>query len=146
MNYDKVKPSKINQSKFDLDLSIGNDGERMFLEIITAGTVEVKSEQGRWAVSGNICIERASYGRPSGLEKTESDYWVQNLMVDGKHYATIVFPTEVLKKIVEVENPKEISGGDHNASSLWLLRLSKVFSKNTVEKVIQLCKGSSQKN
>lgn len=140
MDYKTVQPSKADRKKFDLNLSEGIEGEKLFLDVIKSGKVEVKSEQGKWSDTNNICIEFESYGKPSGIEVTEADYWVQNLMVDGKHYATIVMPKEVLKEVVGSEDFRWVKGGDHNASKMWLVSLSKLFSKSTVMKALGLWK------
>ena len=63
--------------------------------------------------TGNIAIEYQSYGKPSGIEATESDYWFHNLCVGDKEYCTLVFHTDVLKTIVkELDTFKTVSGRD----------------------------------
>jgi len=95
--------------------------------------VEVKSERGMWIKTGNIAIEYESYGKPSGIEATESDYWFHNLCVGDDIYATLVFETEQLKKILEIiPSKKSVSGGDHNASRMWLLPLRNLFTEKTI--------------
>ena len=34
--------------------------------------------------TGNIAIEYESYGKPSGINATDSDYWFHNLCVEMK--------------------------------------------------------------
>ena len=96
--------------------------------------IEVKSERGMWMKTGNIAIEYQSYGKPSGIEATESDYWFHHLCVGDKEYCTLVFHTDVLKTIVkELDTFKTVSGGDHNASRMYLINLQKLFSSDVIK-------------
>ena len=87
-----------------------------------------------WQKSGNICIEYESYGKPSGIRATESDYWFHNLCVGDNEFCTLVFKTDVLKTIVDKVNTfRTVSGGDHNASKMFLVSLQKLFSSDVIE-------------
>ena len=138
-NYEKMKPSKANRKKFDIDLEKGELGENLLANILGHDAkLEVKSEQGRWMTTGNICIEFESYGKPSGIEVTEADYWVQNLMVEGNHYASIIIPTKNLKKLVnELDEFKWVKGGDNFMSKMWLVNLKKLFTTDVLKKFLK---------
>tara|TARA_R110000824_G_scaffold339307_1_gene525789 strand:- start:1432 stop:1851 length:420 start_codon:yes stop_codon:yes gene_type:complete len=128
-----MKPSKDNRKKFDIDLEYGEAMEDSVAEMLQGKKIEVKSERGMWIKTGNIAIEYESYGKPSGINATESDYWFHNLCVGDDIYATLVFETEQLKKIIEViPSKKSVSGGDHNASRMWLLPLRNLFVEKTI--------------
>ena len=130
---DKTKPAKKDRKKFDIDLAYGEVREQAIADMLQNKKVEVKSERGMWIKTGNIAIEYESYGKPSGIEATESDYWFHNLCVGDDIYATLVFETEQLKKILEViPSRKSVSGGDHNASRMWLLPLRNLFTEKTI--------------
>lgn len=130
---DKTKPAKEDRKKFDIDLAYGEVREKAIADMLQNKKVEVKSERGMWIKTGNIAIEYESYGKPSGIEATESDYWFHNLCVGDDIYATLVFETEQLKKILEViPSKKSVSGGDHNASRMWLLPLRNLFTEKTI--------------
>jgi hypothetical protein len=87
-----------------------------------------------WMQTGNIAIEYESYGKPSGIKATESDYWFHNLCIDDEEYCTLVFKTETLKKIVDkIDKFKSVSGGDHNASKMILISLQKLFSAEIIQ-------------
>ena len=62
--------------------------------------IEVKSERDVWQKTGNIAIEYESYGKPSGINATESDYWFHNLCIGDETFATLVFDTASLKRII----------------------------------------------
>ena len=96
--------------------------------------IEVKSERDIWQSTGNIAIEYESYSKPSGIKATESDYWFHNLCIGDEEYCTLVFKTEVLRKIVEqLDTFRTVSGGDHNASRMFLVNLQKLFSSDVIK-------------
>ncbi len=129
-----MKPSKENRKKFDIDLAYGEVREDKIAEMLTGKKIEVKSEKDMWQKTGNICIEYQSWGKPSGIEATESDYWFHNLCIGEEEYCTLVFSTPVLKKIVKrLDKFKTVSGGDHNASRMFLVNLQKLFSTDVIK-------------
>lgn len=96
--------------------------------------IEVKTERGMWSKTGNIAIEFESYGKPSGINATESDYWFHNLAIDDEVYCTLVFSTPMLKQIVQkLDDHKVVKGGDNWASKMFLVNLSKLFSTDTLK-------------
>lgn len=129
-----MKPVKEDRKKFDLDLEYGEIREEKIAKMLTGKKIEVKSERGMWMKTGNICIEYQSYGKPSGIRATESDYWFHNLCVGDKEFCTLVFDTEMLKTIVDdLDTFKTVSGGDHNASRMFLVNLQKLFSSDVIK-------------
>jgi len=129
-----VKPTKENRKKFDIDLQYGTIREDKVAEMLTNKKVEVKSERGMWMKTGNIAIEYQSYGKPSGIKATESDYWFHNLCIGDNEYCTLVFKTDVLRTIVDkLDTFRTVSGGDHNASQMYLVNLQKLFSSDVIK-------------
>jgi len=129
-----VKPTKENRKKFDLDLQYGTVREDKVASMLQDKKIEVKSERGMWMKTGNIAIEYQSYGKPSGIKATESDYWFHNLCIGDNEYCTLVFKTEVLRTIVDkLDTFKTVSGGDHNASQMYLVNLQKLFSSDVIK-------------
>ena len=80
-------------TKFDIDLSYGQIREDKVKEMFENKTIEVKSERSWWRKTGNIAIEYECYGKPSGINATNSDYWFHNLCVGDEVFATLVFET-----------------------------------------------------
>lgn len=141
-----MKPTKDDRKKYDLDLQYGEIREDKIRDMLENKKIEVKSERGRWMETGNICIEYESWGKPSGIRATESDYWFHNLCVGDKEFCTIVFDTKMLKLIVnELDSFKTVAGGDHNASRMYLVSLQKLFS-NDVIKAFKKELSKGQKN
>jgi hypothetical protein len=129
-----VKPTKENRKKFDIDLEYGTIREEKIADMLTNKKIEVKSEKDLWQKSGNICIEYESWGKPSGIRATESDYWFHNLCVGDNEFCTLVFKTDVLRTIVDkLDTFKTVSGGDHKASRMFLVNLQKLFSSDVIK-------------
>lgn len=129
-----LAPSKENRKKFDIDLEYGQVREQLVADMLQDKKIEVKSERDMWQRTGNIAIEYESYGKPSGIDATESDYWFHNLCVGEDTFCTLVFNTESLKKIIKnLDYKRSVSGGDHNASRMYLLNLQKLFSSDVIK-------------
>ena len=126
-----MSPTKEKMSKFDLDLKYGQIREDKIAEMFTDKKIEVKSERGMWMKTGNICIEYQSYGKPSGIANTEADYWFHNLCIGDEIFCTLIFDVPKLKKLIEkLDFKKSVSGGDHNASRMWLVNIRKLFTSD----------------
>ena len=126
-----MSPTKEKMSKFDLDLKYGQIREDKIAEMFTDKKIEVKSERGMWMKTGNICIEYQSYGKPSGIANTEADYWFHNLCIGDDIFCTLIFDVPKLKKLIEkLDFKKSVSGGDHNASRMWLVNIRKLFTSD----------------
>ena len=129
-----MKPEKEDRKKFDLDLEYGQVREDEVASMLQDKKIEVKSERDVWQRTGNIAIEYQSWGKPSGIAATEADYWFHNLCVGDDIYATIVFRVDILKKIIDnLDSVRSVSGGDGNASRMYLLNLQKIFTTDFVK-------------
>lgn len=129
-----MKPEIKDRKKFDLDLTYGEIREEKIAAMLTNKKVEVKSERDIWQNTGNICIEYECWNKPSGIRATESDYWFHNLCIGDEEYCTLVFKTDTLKKIVDkLDTFKTVSGGDGNASRMYLVNLQKLFSTDVIK-------------
>tara|TARA_R100000773_G_C4206531_1_gene107268 strand:+ start:714 stop:1127 length:414 start_codon:yes stop_codon:yes gene_type:complete len=126
-----VKPTKADRKKFDIDLQYGTIKEDAIIEMLTNKKIEVKSERGMWMETGNICIEYESYGKPSGIEATEADYWFHNLCIENKIFCTFIFSVKDLKELIKkLDSVKSVSGGDNKASKMYLLNIKKLFTSD----------------
>ncbi len=129
-----MKPSTQDRKKFDLDLQYGEVREQMVADMLQNKKIEVKSERDVWQRTGNIAIEYECYGKPSGINATESDYWFHNLCIGEDTFATLVFDTKSLKRIIDkLDHKKSVSGGDNNAARMYLLNLQKLFSSDVIK-------------
>ncbi|BCV01903.1 MAG: hypothetical protein CM15mV47_280 [uncultured marine virus] len=130
----KMEPAVCDRKKFDLDLAYGKVREQRVADMLTDKKVEVKSERDMWVRTGNIAIEYESYGKPSGIAATEADYWFHNLCIGDETFATLVFDVPSLKRIIDnLDYKKTVSGGDHNASRMYLLNIQKLFSSDVIK-------------
>ncbi len=131
---DVLEPCIEDRKKFDIDLEYGKVRERHVADMLQDKKIEVKSERGMWQNTGNIAIEYESYGKPSGINATEADYWFHNLCVGDDTFCTLVFKVDSLKQIIEnLDYKRTVSGGDHNASKMYLLNLQKLFSSDVIK-------------
>ena len=134
-----LTPKSKDRKKFDIDLAYGQVREDLIKEMLQDKKIEVKSERDVWKRTGNIAIEYECYGKPSGINATEADYWFHNLCVGEDIYATLIFKTENLKKILDsLERKVSVNGGDHNASRMYLISLQKLFDVKTIKEYISL--------
>ena len=137
MGRNSLEPKTEDRKKFDLDLQYGQVREKIVADMLQDKKIEVKSERGMWLHTGNIAIEYESYGKPSGINATNSDYWFHNLCVGDDVFATLVFETKMLKKIINAsinENQvRSVSGGDHNASKMYLINIQNIFSQTIIK-------------
>ena len=129
-----LEPSVKDRKKFDIDLKYGKVREKEVAEMLQDKTIEVKSERNVWQKTGNIAIEFESYGKASGINSTESDYWFHNLCIGDDTFCTLVFNTQSLKKIIDnLDYKKIVNGGDNNASRMYLLNIQKLFSSDVIK-------------
>ena len=129
-----LEPNVEDRKKFDIDLEYGKVREQLVADMLQDKKIEVKSERDVWQKTGNIAIEYESYGKPSGINATESDYWLHNLCIGEDICATIVFDTTSLKRIINnLDYKRSVSGGDNNASRMYLLNLQKLFSSDVIK-------------
>jgi len=133
-----TRPTKADRKKYDIDfagdLNFGLGMEDEVIDMFKGKKIEVKSEKGMWQRTGNIAVEYESWGKPSGIRATESDYWFHNLCIGKDEYCTLVFHTDTLRKIVDkLDTFKTVSGGDNNASRMFLVNLQKLFSSDVIK-------------
>lgn len=129
-----LEPCVEDRKKFDIDLEYGKVREQLVADMLQDKKIEVKSERDVWQKTGNIAIEYECYGKPSGINATESDYWFHNLCIGEDVFATLVFDTNSLRRIIDnLDYKKSVSGGDNNASRMYLLNLQKLFSSDVIK-------------
>ena len=132
----KTEPSIKDRKKFDIDLQYGKIRESQILDMFENAKIEVKSERDIWQKSGNIAVEYECYGKPSGIKATESDYWFHNLCINDETYATLVFRTDFLRRIIDsLDYVRSVKGGDNMAARMYLLNIQKLFSSDVIKAV-----------
>jgi len=129
-----LEPKIEDRKKFDIDLEYGKVREQQVADMLQDNKIVVKSERDVWQKTGNIALEYECYGKPSGINATESDYWFHNLCIGDETFATLVFDTTSLKRIISnLDKKRSVSGGDNNASRMYLLNLQKLFSSDVIK-------------
>jgi len=122
---------------FKYDLKFGEIREQRVSDILLTKKIEVKTERGLWQKTGNIAIEIAYKGKPSGLASTEADYWLHILEVDGQEFCSFLFPVEVLKQRIKdmhshgfnrTSPVSIVMGGDDKLAKLVLVPIKELFN------------------
>ena len=123
----RLKPTKENRKKFDIDLA-PTVTYRPHHRYAPEQKIEVKTERDMWSRTSNIiAIEYESYGKPSGVNATEADFWFHNAIKDDV-YCTLVFSVENLKKIVHgLDYHKSVSNGINNFPYVSCKSIQAVF-------------------
>ena len=77
--------------------------------------------------TGNVCIEIAYKGQPSGITSTASDYWGY-FVIKSEGYDLYLIPTDELKQMIfsKPSKYKSIRGGDGRNSDLVLISLKEL--------------------
>ena len=124
----------VKNTKFDLDLQYGQLREQQVHDMFHNKKIEVKTERDWWKKTGNIAIEYECNGKPSGIDKTESDFWIHILSNGNGNYCKLVFDVPMLKRIVEKYKPTHSRMiGDRGVSNCVLIPLEELFMKENVE-------------
>jgi hypothetical protein len=116
--------------KFDLQLSEALIRERGLAEIFCAAKIErieLKSETWQWEQTGNIAIEYACDGEPSGIATTIADYWVHELRRSDQTLLYLMVPLQRLKELARAAyraGDHREHGGDGRRFSVVLLKLT----------------------
>ena len=123
----------VKNSKFDLDLQYGQLREQQVHDMFHNKKIEIKTERDWWKKTGNIAIEYECNGKPSWIDKTESDFWIQILSLGVDNYCKLIFEVPRLKRIVEkYKSTHSRMVGDRNASKCVLIPLNELFEKDNV--------------
>ena len=109
-------------SNFKYDLKVGQVAEKQVAELLQDKKIEVKRDL-KAKTTGNLYIEYESRGKPSGISRSEADYWCfafENLFV--------FISTEKLKEMIEPMKGSTMDkrGGDKNSSKGILLPLERL--------------------
>ena len=109
-------------SNFRYDLKVGQVAEQALADIFEKSKVEVKRDL-KAKTTGNLYIEYESRGKPSGISRSEADYWCfvfENLF--------IFIETNKLKEMIEPMKGSTMDkrGGDKNSSKGILLPLERL--------------------
>jgi len=129
--------SSLADSRWDLDLKFGKDGEQWVKMLGKEVKIEVKTERDKWHKTGNIFFEYSYRGRPSGLAVTKCDYWATVLSLNDQKCGMFLFEINALKQnlrlLLSEQDPsisryvRKINGGDDMASKGILVSLKIVW-------------------
>lgn len=113
---------------FKYDLKVGQIGEKLLNDILTLKTIEVKRDS--WIYkSGNIAIEFESRNKPSGIAKSQAEYWAIIFSGDYKDEIILIIKANKLKEICrEYYKKGNIKAmGDNNTSKAILIPIKEIL-------------------
>jgi len=103
---------------------------------------EVKQEKKSF-YTNNIVFEYSNYNKISGVLATQSDIWVHIFAVNENEnevwYIAFFNTTELKKELLE-SNFKKVTGGDDNASKMFLVPINYVFKMSSLLTILQIPK------
>jgi len=110
-------------SNFKYDLKVGQTAEKEIGEMLSKKKIEIKKDM-LAKKTGNVFVEYMSRGKPSGVAKSEADYFcfvVENLI--------IFYPTQLLREMIEPlkKTRADVRGGDNNTSRGIILPLTRLI-------------------
>ena len=115
-------------SDFDLDLSVGHEGEALVNELLTGGkTIEVKTDL-KWKNTGNLYIETVCWSHnneewyPSGISANKAAYWA--FVLEG---TVLIVPIEHLKHALTLYGHPITCNIPPNPSKGYLIRPDKML-------------------
>ena len=80
-----------------------------------------------------LALEYECNGKPSGINATESDFWIQILAKGEENHCMLVFEVSKLKEIVNKYKEKYTRMvGDRHASKCVILPIKKLFEKEAI--------------
>jgi hypothetical protein len=113
---------------FKYDLRVGQIGEQLLDDILNFRTIEVKRDS--WIYkSGNIAIEYESRNKPSGIAKSQADYWAIIFSGDYKDEIILIIKENRLKEICREYYKKGNikTMGDNNTSKAILIPITEIL-------------------
>ena len=132
---------------FNLDLEFGNIYEKKLVDIIPNDSYiikegyfpyydveitkdniktkyEVKADRCAYKTA-NIAIEFKCNGLPSGISKTQADYYAYYIIKPYNLFELYIIPTQIIKdKINSLEYKRTIFGGDNKSSEMYIFGLN----------------------
>ena len=110
-------------SDFKYDLAVGQAKEEELGKIINNKKIEVKHDL-KALKTGNVYVEYRSRGKPSGISRTEAEYYCF-CFGDTHHLIATELLKERCRKYIGTNRDKK--GGDNDTSKGILLPLEELF-------------------
>jgi len=119
------KPTPIERSKFDIDLSAGEAWEQAFLGLIANAKIECKRER-KARTTGNVFVEYHCRGHPSGLSVTEATWWAIGIEgptgdIETAILASVPWLKDVCRPLLGTA--RDVAGGDDGLARGILLKM-----------------------
>ena len=121
----------LSMGNFDIDLNFGLIYEDKVRDIFDGtGSIEVKTERGMWANTGNMAIEITYRGKPSGISITDAEWWCHLFTIDGNIKFIVMMKVKELKdrikELAKLKLIKIVKGGDDMESEIVLVPVDRL--------------------
>lgn len=92
-------------------------------------TFEVKEDFMCWR-TGNVAVEYECRGKPSGIETTESDFYIYKINYPENKVKYVMHKTDIIRDMIKKKNYfRIVNGGDKGSNSMNYLFKYDVFVK-----------------
>lgn len=130
---EELKRSSVREHRFDFNFSLadGKVAEALVEQLISGElSVEVKRDN-RVSDTGNVLVEYAHSGKPSGITTSESKYWAFVLSGDKYRSEVIIFITlDRLRQLVNLHGKSNALSGIPGNSNFILIPVEKLLERN----------------
>ena len=139
-----LKPTKADRKKFDLDLSRGEWGEEQVAKFLVLTKIRLRLRQiGSFSILVILPLKRMlPTVRQVAYLPLSLSIGYTSLLSMTKYFA-LYLSTDKLKKIVDMGIWRKTNGGDHYASTMHLINLSKTGDPLTIEMYSNQTKGDT---
>lgn len=123
----QLRYGKYKAENFDIDLLRGLNGEVEALDILT-GHLEVKTDF-KAHRTGNLAIEIESYGKPSGIQTSDANWWLFNIKIPQKEPLMLIISLKRLKQLASMHMHRghTTMGGDQMKSKLVIIPVTEII-------------------
>ncbi len=118
---------------FELQASAARAAEEKLVAVLNHKKFEMKTERKQWHEKGNIVFEYEAYKQPSGIARTEADYWVHELRTpEDETLIYMMIPMPILRRLANQkieEGGFSRRGGENKAQEMLLCALETLFER-----------------
>jgi hypothetical protein len=122
----QLRQGKNSVEQWDASLMRGLLYEAKALDTLT-GKLEIKTDF-MARKTGNLAIEVASNGKPSGISTTTADWWCH--AIEGDYPLYLVMPTPLVNRLAIKQHHQNgsVRGGDNNLAEIVLVDWNSILN------------------
>ena len=123
----QLRYGKNSPEKFDIELLRGLNGEVQALDVLQ-GKLEVKTDFKAYK-TGNLAIEIECNGKPSGLQKSDTSWWLFNIQIPTQQPLLLIITKNRLVRLTmqHLHMGHWLMGGDRKLSKLVIIPVQDII-------------------